>query len=94
MMLAVEKFIPGEFKLVKTSANFRMALEGSVAERLSNSYSTGMSVVRDRNLKPPKVRLRVTNGLRGSPRVLKTRPIPVPGPTRTRNPPDPTRGGH
>jgi hypothetical protein len=28
MMLAVENFIPGEFKLVKTSVTFQMALEG------------------------------------------------------------------
>jgi hypothetical protein len=27
MMLAVEKIIPGEFKLAKTSSTFRMALE-------------------------------------------------------------------
>ncbi|KAJ7910172.1 hypothetical protein B0H13DRAFT_1876971 [Mycena leptocephala] len=46
----------------------------------------GMSVVRDRNLKAPKMGLRVTDRLRGLPRVLKTRPVPVPVPTRTRNP--------
>jgi hypothetical protein len=48
-----------------------------------------MSMVRDRTLKAPKMRLRVTDGLRGLPRVLKTRPVPVPVPTytRTRNPP-------
>jgi hypothetical protein len=42
-------------------------------------------MVRDRNLKAPKMRWWVTDGLRGLPRVLKTRPVPVP--TRTRNPP-------
>ncbi|KAJ7812760.1 hypothetical protein B0H13DRAFT_2294315 [Mycena leptocephala] len=41
-------------------------------------FIPGMSVVRDSNLKAPKVRLWVTDGLRGSPRVFKTRPVPVP----------------